>query len=392
VKLDVNLLIKDAVNARSHDLKNIEAIKGSLKRFGQQKPIVVTPENIVIAGNGTLEAARQLGWKEIWAHVTDLKGVDRTAFALADNRSAELATWDDEILGKTLQALREENFDLDSIGFDTSDLDKFLDDKSKDGLTDDDEIPEVEQNIHGVKSGDVWILGAHRLMCGDSTNVQHIEKLMNGEKAEMVFTDPPYGINLDTDFGKNRTDATIPDGRKVERRSYKKVQNDDQIFDPNFILAFFKEVKEIFLWGANYYIQGSPEHSYVCWDKKLSESGDKNVIGDFELCWSKHKHKNTMIRAVWHGPFGHNKKTDGAHRVHPTQKPVKICEEFLIRWSIESQLIVDLFLGSGSTLIACEKTNRKCYGMEIDPHYCSVIIERWQKFTGKKAVKEDAVL
>ncbi len=197
-QISVDKLSTDPKNARKHDAKNIAAIKGSLTKFGQQKPIVVSADGIVVAGNGTLEAARALGWPTIAAHRTELTGADLTAYALADNRSGELAEWDAGVLGGLLTDLLAIDFDLGAIGFDEEDLARLIDGPVNEGLTDDDAIPEnVETRC---KPGDLWVLGNHRLLCGDSTNVQHVERLMCGEKADMLFTDPPYGIDLDTDY------------------------------------------------------------------------------------------------------------------------------------------------------------------------------------------------
>lgn len=183
-------LVFDPINARKHPVKNIEAIKGSLTKFGQQKPIVINSKGIVIAGNGTLMAAKDLGWKNIKAVVSELDDLNQMAFALADNRTSELAEWDQDILSQQLAQLELNDFDIDILGFDDLDL---PDDKGgTDELTDPDEVPEVPQNVFGVKRGDVWLLGNHRLMCGDSTSEEDVKKLMDGSRAVFCFTSPPY--------------------------------------------------------------------------------------------------------------------------------------------------------------------------------------------------------
>lgn len=188
-KIPIEKLILDPCNVRKHNEKNLHAIKGSLARFGQTKPIVVNNENIVIAGNGTLEAARALGWSEINIVRTTLAGAEATAYAIADNRTSELASWDMDSLRLQLEGLEGEGFDLSEIGFDVGDWDKKPDDESD---KDPDEVPDVDDNPYGAQTGDIWQLGNHRLMCGDSTKIEDVEKLMGGEKADMVFTDPPY--------------------------------------------------------------------------------------------------------------------------------------------------------------------------------------------------------
>ncbi len=313
----------------------------------------------MVAGNGTLAAAKELGWSDIYALKTDLEPELAKAFALADNQSGALAEWDDEILNIQLAELDLAGFDIESIGFDPID-------GMKEPLTDDDAVPEVKET--NVKRGDIYHAGEHRIMCGDSTDSSDVAKLMNGEKADMVFTDPPYGMNLDTDYSK------MPRGGAT----YKKVEGDDKDFDPSIIFELVP-AERYCIWGADWFYSRMPEgFSPIVWDKQPHhiEAGPQN---HFELCWVRPKEKRRIIRKLW---TGFTAKEKGEMRVHPTQKPIDLCIDLLERGG---NLVADLFLGSGSTLIACEKTNRKCYGMEIDPHYCQVIIDRWQNYTGKIA-------
>jgi DNA modification methylase len=391
-RVPVASLTLDPRNARKHDKKNLKAIKDSLVKFGQQRTIVVTKDNVVIAGNGTVAAAKELGWETIDITRSQLTGEDAVAYGLVDNRASELAEWDDDNLKGLLSELSESGWDIEGLGWDSEDLKGILPDEKSEGLTDEDAVPEVEQNVFGVKLGDIWQLGSHRLMCGDSTDRATVEKLMNGEKADMVFTDPPYGMNLDTDYAKSGNNPMAHNGKVgVKRKTYAPVAGDDKAFDASFILEFFADVKEIFLFGADYYLRTMPcdsslgwSGSWFVWDKNCGESADKVMTSAFELCWSKQKHKRQILR-IRSGLYG--AKDDSKKRVHPTQKLVQVPTWFIDLYSKAGNLVADLFLGSGSTLIACEKTGRKCYGMEIDPHYCSVIIKRWQDFTGKEAVK-----
>lgn len=367
-RVKIDSLKFDPRNARKHDDRNIKAIMDSLSKFGQQKAIVVGEGGVVIAGNGTLEAAKRLGWDTIDVRRSGLKADEATAYAIADNRSAELAEWDDPVLGDILGELKESGWELDDLGFNDDDLKDILKQEPVPGLTDEDEVPEVDQNEFGVKRGDIWQLGNHRLMCGDSTLKEDVEKLMNGEKADMVFTDPPYGMNLDTDYSK------MPKGEN----KFKKVLNDDKDYNVKHIFEFF-DVKNYFIWGADWFYESlPPKFSPIVWDKQPQhcEAGPQN---HFELCWVYPKQKRRIIRKLW---TGFTAKEKNQKRVHPTQKPVDLCIEIMGK---NGFLVIDLFLGSGSTLIACEKTGRKCYGMELDEHYCSVIIKRWQDFTGKVA-------
>ena len=221
---------------------------------------------------------------------------------------------------------------------------------------------------------------SHRLMCGDSTSITDVEKLMDGAKADMVFTDPPYGMGLNTDYSSlNWGDRK---GKKYEQGKV-----DD--FSPEMIdLIFSLNIKEVFLWGADYYseyLKNKNGGSWIVWDKTLESNGDAGSNSEFELCWSKQKHKREVIHFNWFRFFGLSKQ-DIKSRIHPTQKPLQVITPFLKKYSKEEHIIIDLFGGSGSTLIACEQLNRTCYMMELDPHYCDVILQRWENFTGQKAV------
>jgi len=233
----------------------------------------------------------------------------------------------------------------------------------------------------------------HRVLCGDCTIKENVDRLMDGQKADMVFTDPPYGMALDTDYEKI-TDPKNAMHRKAGKdlclgKKYNKVIGDDTEFIGKFILEFFPNCQEIFLWGADYYIETLERThenlgSWVVWDKittaagVVSEGAGKMFGSQFELCWSKNKHKREIVR-LFHKGFT---SVDNSEKVHPTQKPVQLGEWFINRWGKDKQNTVDIFLGSGSTLIACEKTGRKCFGMEIDPHYCTVICQRYIDYVG----------
>ena len=211
---------------------------------------------------------------------------------------------------------------------------------------------------------------------------------MDGKKADMVFTDPPYGMRLNADFSDMKG---IGRGNK-----YKNVINDHRDYEPEHIFRDFDYCKEIFLWGADYYAEKLPNRNDGCflvWDKtecgiRTNSTYEKQFGSNFELCWSKAKHKRQVFPCLWKGIFGLSKE-DVKKRLHPTQKPVRLLEMFINQFSKRDDVLIDLFLGSGSILIACEKTNRICYGMEIDEHYCDVIIDRWEKYTNKKAIKLD---
>ena len=270
--------------------------------------------------------------------------------------------------------------DLSSLDvhFDAIDMDKFLDDHL-DADEADDEAPEVDEVNPPVSVlGEVYQLGAHRLMCGDSTSLEAVERLMDGAKADMVFTDPPYGINLDSATSKLQRNK---DGWVSNTKDYGKILNDDKPYDPSHIFEMF-DCKEIFLWGADYYTKLLPDNgSWTIWDKREENSSDTMLGSMFEVCWSKTKHRKEIIRVRWVGILG-TESQDIRSRVHPTQKPLQICAPFINKYSKKDNIIVDVFGGSGSTLIACERAERTCYMMELDPKYADVIRKRYAKHIG----------
>jgi DNA modification methylase len=228
----------------------------------------------------------------------------------------------------------------------------------------------------GVQLGDLWQLGEHRLACGDCTDAAVVARVMGREKAAMVFTDPPYGMRLDADFSGM---VCLGVGNK-----YENVVGDHEDYDPMHLFRDFGYCREIFLWGADYYAEKIPKRndgSWVVWDKMGGGNGvnddyDKMFGSNFELCWSKEKHKRALCRVLWKGIFGLSKE-DTKRRVHPTQKPTELAEWFLSRFSVENAIVADPFLGSGTTIIACENLKRKCRAIEISPQYVSVAIQRF---------------
>tara|TARA_R100000995_G_scaffold22327_1_gene9511 strand:- start:638 stop:1837 length:1200 start_codon:yes stop_codon:yes gene_type:complete len=390
----INDLQNDPKNARKRTDRSAKLIKQSLQQYGAARSIVIDENNRILAGNGTIAGAKAAGIKNlkiIEADGDEIIAVKRSnltedqkvGLAIADNRTGDLSEWDIDML----EQLSKEH-DLNDF-FDKKELVDILSKKEvlpTEGLTDPDEVPEVPEEPV-TKEGDLYILGNHRLLCGDSTNIQHVKKLMDNKKADMVFTDPPYGMFLDTDWSNLKNTYVFG---KVESKKYKKVIGDNQDFQPdliNTIFANFNYCKEIFLWGADYYSELLPDKnngSWVVWDKRLNDSADKIFGSCFELCWSKNKHKREIARVKWAGPFGTEKEHD-KKRVHPTQKPTLLVEYFFNKWCKDFLTVVDLYGGSGSTLIAAERTNRHAYIMELDPKYCDVIVKRWEDFTGNTA-------
>lgn len=377
----------DHKNARRRTDRSSDLIKESLQRYGAARSIVIDEENRILAGNGTIDGAKAAGIRRvriiesegdevIAVRRTGLTEEQKVGLALADNRTADLSEWDQEMLHRL-----SEQHDL-APWFDEDDLNELLNVTELDpveGNTDPDDVPETPDDPI-TKPGDLWILGNHRLLCGDSTNPQHVEKLMDGKKADMVYTDPPYGMNLNTDYSQIKGSAKSPNAKGYK---WKEVIGDDKDFDPSALIAFFQDVPEQFWWGADYYFECLPRGgSLLVWQKR--DKADAEMIGnDFEICWSKQRHKKATFWKRW---VGFDSVERGEKRVHPTQKPVDLHSWVFDQWGKQGDVVVDLFGGSGSTLIACEKTSRHCRMMELDPAYCDVIVKRWEDFTGNTAI------
>lgn len=379
----INIKLSDLKPYERNPRNNKEAVDyvaNSIREFGFKNPIIVDKNNVIVAGHTRYLACKKLGIKEVPCVIADdLTDEQIKAFRLADNKVAEIATWDLDLLDEELNDLL--NFDMSDFGFDVG-LEE--PEEAQEDEFDIDELPEEPK----AKLGDIYQLGNHRLMCGDSTNIENINKLIGVAKINMIYTDPPYGMNLDTDFSsmKNNLDfakeKNFTGGKKYEQGIV-----DD--FNPEMVNTILSlNVKETFLWGADYYAELLPnknDGSWIVWDKRLDDSADKMYGSCFELCWSKNKHKRDIARIKWAGVFGTEQEFDHK-RYHPTQKPIKLSSWFLNKYSKENDNILDLFGGSGSTLIACEQLDRNCYMMELDPYYIDVIIARWEKYTGEKVV------
>jgi len=319
-------------------------------------------------------AALKMGLKEVPVSYQDYESDEQEyADVQADNAIASWSELDLSGINLDIQDLGPD-FDIDLLGIKNFTIDV----AEKEG---EDDVPE---NIPATTTlGDLYVMGDHRLLCGDSTDILQVETLMNGEKADMVFTDPPYGMNLDTDYSK------LPNSNRMGKaKTFSKVAGDNEDFTPELIqvcLGIFSYCSEIFMFGADYYAELLPDKnngSWVVWDKRVTENFDAMIGSAFELCWSKAKHKREICRlnnTLFSG------EADAKNKVHPTQKPIKVVEWFFNKWGKAQDKVVDLFGGSGSTLIACEKTNRKCFMSELDPHYIDVIIARWMKYSGKMA-------
>lgn len=396
VKLSIEKIQPYLKNAKKHPKKQIAQVAASIKEFGFNQPVVVDKNGVLIVGHGRFEAAKLLGFKEVPALIVDLSEEQAKAYRLADNKLNE-SDWDMDLVIQELKGLEE--FMIDLTGF-SKDLILEPDEK-------DDQVPELPEEPK-AKLGEIYQLGKHRLMCGDSTKLEDVEKLMNGQKASMVFTDPPYNVDY-----KGGTGLTIKNDKFKNKQDFYQF-----LFDA--ISAF-----RAFIVGDIYIAMSSSElhtlqkafqdcgghwSTFIIWVKNRFTLGRSNYQRQYEPIlygwfegsshyWSGARNLGDVVKEEIKEEIDGSKwlkidqiqtdvwevKKPDKNKVHPTMKPVSLMERAIINSSMPDQIVLDTFLGSGSTLIACEKTNRICYGMELDPKYVDVIIQRWEDYTQKKA-------
>lgn len=374
----VSSLIPYARNSRTHSDEQIAQIAASIKEFGWTNPILVDGDNGIIAGHGRLSAARKLGHEEVPViELKDLTETQRKAYIIADNRLALNAGWDNEMLTIELNDLLADGFALDILGFDPKELNALLEPDVVEGLTGEDEAPPLPEEPK-TKLGDIYQLGNHRLMCGDSTSVDAVQTLLQGQRADMVFTDPPYNVAFNGRSGKF---DVIKNDDLPEEQFSQFIQDWLQTFEafrPNSyyiccnwafygILQSALKPKACIVWAKNVFGLGRGyrhQHEFIMFDGLI----DPDIKNESDL-WNIAK---------------------DSKYVHPTQKPVAISERAIKNSTKVNNIVLDYFGGSGSTLIACEKQNRHARLMELDPKYCDVIVKRWEDFTGKKAVLVNA--
>ena len=357
--------IEDIIPYHDNPRVNEEAInvvKKSLEEFGFQQPLVLDKDNTIIVGHTRYAAATELGYKEIPCFIADnLNDEKIKAYRIMDNKSAEYASWNYGLLTKEMTDLLESDYDLSFTGFTDEELvdlglDINLDDFAEEGLTDEDATPELVKDPV-TKLGDVWVLGNHRLICGDSTSVDTIDKLMQGNKADLVFTDPPYGMS----YGGGRSEGSSKKGDTV--KAHGMILNDDLRGDELSTL-----LEDALSNSKMFSKEGAP--CYVCFNYKNYKGGQ----------WFGSKNQSD----IWSMSRGNT-----SAYVHPTQKPVELIQIAINNSSKKGDLVIDVFAGSGSTVIACESVGRRAMCVDLDPKYCDVIIQRWQNFTGNNAVLED---
>jgi len=360
-------LLPYAMNSRTHSDEQVAQIAASIKEFGFTNPILIDDAAGIIAGHGRLMAAKKLKLTEVPTITLEgLTEAQKKAYVIADNKLALNAGWDTDALTAELRRLQELKFDLDLIGFDSDELAQLLEPEQVEGLTDEDEVPDVPETPVTVE-GDIWVLGNHRLMCGSATDPEDIEKLAQGDYIDLIHTDPPYGMNA---VSKSAVLSKNYDGDILG-------DDDATVAKDAFTLinSLYPNAKQIW-WGANYYCSALPDSEcWLVWDKNNGQSDQT----DCELAWANFR---SVVRQF-------TQASEKTNRVHPTQKPVSLMEWIIKRFNLSARTIADFFGGSGSTLIAAEKHGIDAYIMELDPKYCDVIIKRWQDYTGKKAIHAD---
>ena len=396
---DINSIQPYINNPRKLKDSAIEKVAKSIKEFGFRQPIVVDTNRIIVVGHTRYRASKKLGLKEVPITIAEnLTQEQINAYRIADNRTNEEAEWDLELLKTEIKELELADFNLDLTGFDEDQLNNMLFEE-KQGLTDEDEVPEApEEPI--TKLGDIWKLGKHKLICGDATNKDTVKILMEDNKADLIFTDPPYNVNYSARTG-------IRSGKIRDNMSHIKNDNlSDDEFDnllENSISNMFENLDN----KASYYICNNWHCSDVF--KKILQKLNINVKA--WIVWNKdwmsvgHSEYRSNHEFIFFGTLDaknrifHNqgkendvwtiRKLSPTNKIHTTEKPVALIERAIKNSSNNNQIVIDFFSGSGSTLIACEKNNRIFKGLELDPKYCDVIVKRWENFTGKKAELEN---
>jgi len=388
-------LVPYARNARTHSEEQVAQIAASIVEFGFTNPILAGSDGVIVAGHGRLAAAQKLGLDTVPVVVLDhLTPTQRRALIIADNRIAENAGWDDAMLRIELQSLQEDGFNLDITGFDADALAEIMagEETTVDGQIDEDAVPELSETPIS-RPGDVWILGNHRLVCGDATQAASYGQLLAGERVQMIWSDLPYNVN----YANSAKDKL--------RGKHRPILNDnlgegfyDFVFDALSLMLpqcdgavyIAMSSSELDTLQAAFRAAGGKWSTFIIWAKHTFTLGRADYQRQYEPIlygWpeggSRHWCGDRDQGDVW------NIKKPARNDLHPTMKPVELMERSIRNSSRPGDVVLDCFGGSGSTLIAAEKAGRRCFMMELDPKYCDVIVRRWQEFSGGKAISED---
>ena len=387
---DISRLIPYARNSRTHSDAQISQLAASIKEWGWTVPILIDETGMIIAGHGRLAAAQKLNYKQVPVVIaSNWSEEKKRAYVIADNKLALNAGWDTELLALEIQELKATDFNLSILGFTDEELNNLIPVNVTEGLTDEDAVPEPPPEPI-TKPGDIWILGKHRLMCGDSTSIDHLEKLCDGRQVDMWLTDPPYNVAYE---GKTKDALTI-----------KNDSMDDEKFR-QFLRDAYTAADAVMKAGAVFYIWHADSEGYnfrgaakdagwkvrqcLIWKKSTIVMGRQDYHWKHEPClygwkegaghlWAADRKQTTILEF--------DKPSRSAE--HPTMKPVALFEYQMLNNTKGGDIVLDSFGGSGTTLVAAEKNGRIAYLMELDPKYCDVIVKRWEEFTGKKALLE----
>lgn len=394
IQRNVGDLIPYARNSRTHSEDQVAQIAASIKEFGWTNPILVDSGGVVIAGHGRLMAARKLGYTEVpTIELSEMTETQKRAYVIADNRLALNAGWDNEMLTVELNELLADGYSLDILGFDAKELDALLEPEVIEGLVDEDAVPEAGPEPI-TKPGDVWLLGKHRVMCGDSASIDAVDVLMAGKKANMVFTDPPYNIASEK-----------PSAAAQIRDSFKRLNESEWDKDFNFldvagsITAYLADDASVYVCTSHHLLgqilgwmkEDFKSHGLCVWKKPnpMPSLHKRHWTWCTEFICYATKGKHTFnFPETGHALSVWEIEKQRSNDLHPTMKPVAVPEHGISMSSTKGHIVLDLFGGAGSTLLACEKLERQARLMELDPKYCDVIVKRWEDFTGKKAVLE----
>lgn len=369
--LSVDDLIPYVNNARVHSQEQINQVAASINEWGFTNPILIDEKNMILAGHCRLLAAQKLkldkvpviiaiGWSE----------EQKKAYIIADNKLSLNSSWDDELLRLDLKSLENNGFNLDLVGFNSSELSELMFEAQKEGLTDEDDIPDAPEKPVTVE-GDIWLLGNHRLICGDCIDEEGLKKLLNNQEIEMSFIDPPYGLDY-------------------EYNTYKDIEGAEYLaFCDKWFHLLEKYSKFNFItagWKYNeYWIKKGPKDIFYWLSRNKQTGGKLSHFRKIEPIFLFGSLPKKIRYDLDYFDFNSD-RSDGVRELHTCPKPVKFVQSAIK--VITNKNVLDLFLGSGTSLIACENLNKNCFGMELDPKYCDVIIKRWQNFTGKEAVNE----
>ena len=374
-------------NPRLNDAA-VDAVAASLKEFGWRQPIVVDKDFVIVVGHTRFKAAIKLGLTQVPVHVAhDLTPAQAKAYRIADNQTASISEWNTDLLPLELADLKNLDFNLDLLGFGADELAKLMGTEGNAGLTDPDEVPPVPENPV-TQPGDLWLLGEHRLLCGDSTDASNVHRLLDGAVPFIMVTDPPYGVEYDPEW-RHRT------GLNNSHRTGK-VANDDRVEWTDAYRLFPGTV--CYVWHAarftadlarNLDEAGFPVRAQIIWKKPRFAIGRGHYHWQHEPCWYAVREGGGSSK--WCGDrtqstiWEIDAKNQDQETVHGTQKPVECMARPVRNHGARGDDVYDPFLGSGTTVIGCERLGRRCYGMELSPGYCDVVVKRWENFTGKKA-------